>query len=237
MTIRVLINGAAGRMGQVTSTAIMKAADLTLAGQTDRQDNLAEAIAATAANVVVDFTEPAAAYQNTVTIIRSGAHPVIGTTGLTTAQITELQSMCHKLQLGGIIAPNFSLGVAMLLKYAQELVTYFPQVTIIEMHNTHKKDAPSGTALYTATKLANARDNSKIIDKTATKFINQDIAIHSVRLPGIISQQQIIFGSCSETITLRHDSIDRQSFMPGVCLACTKVIQLKELVYGLEAII
>lgn len=228
MTIRILVNGAAGRMGQVASSAVIKNPALNLVGQADRQDNLAQTIAKTNAQVVIDFTDPAAAYQNTLTIIRSGAYPVIGTTGFTETQITQLQELCRKLQRGGIIAPNFSLGMAMLIKYSQDLVKYFSQVSIIEMHNTHKKDSPSGTALYTAAKLRSALGEDELA---------HEIPIHSVRLPGIISQQQIIFGSSNETITLSHESIDRQSFMPGVCLACTKVLELNELVYGLENIL
>lgn len=228
MAIRILVNGAAGRMGQVVSNAVIKNPSLTLVGQTDRHDNLANTIEKTDAQVVIDFTDPAAAYQNTLTIIRSGAYPVIGTTGFTENQIMQLQELCHKLQRGGVIAPNFSLGMAMIIKYSQDLVKYFSQVSIIEMHNTHKKDAPSGTALYTAAKLRTA---------LVTDELTTEIPIHSVRLPGIISQQQIIFGSSNETITFSHESIDRQSFMPGVCLACTKVLELTELVYGLENIL
>jgi len=223
MSTRILVNGANGRMGQMTVETLAEYPEFSLVGKTTRQDNLTETIQETRAEIVIDFTHPDAVYQNTLTIIKAGAHPVIGTTGLQPSQIKELQEHCKKLKWGGIIAPNFSLGMMLLLKYAQDLVKYFPDVEIIEMHHNRKKDSPSGTALYTAEMLA------------ATN--HKTIPIHAIRLPGLIAHEQIIFGSIGETITLKHDTTDRQCFMRGIYIACQKVTTLNQLIVGLENIL
>ncbi|HVY53934.1 MAG TPA: 4-hydroxy-tetrahydrodipicolinate reductase [Gammaproteobacteria bacterium] len=244
MPIRVLLNGATGRMGQVTSKAIQEDPDLDLVAETGRNDNLAQAIKKTEAQVVIDFTRPEAVYQNALTIIKSGARPVIGTTGLKTLQIEKLQILSKQLKRGGIIAPNFSIGVVLLIKYAQEFAKHFPQVEIIEMHHDKKKDCPSGTAIFTAEAIAKTRKATKSSAVSIHENIKgsrganyKNIPIHAVRLPGLVAHEQIIFGDIGETITLRHDCIDRQCFMRGVLLACKKVMKLKQLVYGLEEIL
>lgn len=243
MTIRVLVNGASGRMGQATINAITHDADLTLAGQSSSQDDLAADIKNSKADVVVDFTTADVALKNAQIIIASGAHPVIGTTGLLAAQVKELQAQCQKLKLGGIIAPNFSLGAVLLMKHAQEIAKYFPHIEIIELHHDGKLDSPSGTALHTAEMIAKTRKEIPTAKKMretipgARGATHHDIPIHAIRLPGLVAHEQVIFGGIGETLTLRHDSIDRQSFMPGVCLACKKVMKLDALVYGLENIL
>lgn len=244
MPIRILVNGALGRMGQITAKTIAEYRGFSLVGETDRHDHLGRAIRKTGAQVVVDFTEPKAVYQNAVTIIKAGACPVIGTTGLRPEQVKKLQALCKKLKRGGIIAPNFSIGMVLLMKYAQEIVKYFPQVEVIEMHHDRKKDSPSGTALYTAEKLASTRKTRKQKNTSIHETVRGargarylDIPIHAVRLPGLVAHEQIIFGDTGETLTLRHDSIDRQAFMRGICLACSKVVRMKKLVYGLETLL
>ena len=178
--------------------------------------------------------------KNTETIIECGACPVIGTSGLLKEQIQALEKRCFELKRGGIIAPNFSLGAVLLMKYAANIAKYFPQVEIIEMHHAQKLDSPSGTAIRTAELIAKERTSAKQNTRTletipgARGATYEDIPIHAVRLPGLIASQQIIFGGLGETLTLRHDTIDRQSFMSGVILACRKVLQLNHLVYGLE---
>ena len=218
MTIRVLVNGARGRMGQITVKMLEDHPDFTLVAQTTRGANLAA-------------------------IIKAGARPVIGTSGLLPKQVAKLQAQCKKLKLGGVIAPNFSLGMILMMKYAREFVKYFPAVEIIEMHHDRKLDSPSGTAMYTAQTLAAARGKSKTKAKDHQNIPGArgaeylGIPIHAIRLPGLVAHEQIIFGDLGETLTLRHDSIDRLCFMRGVALACQKVKKLKELVYGLEQII
>ncbi len=244
MTIRVLVNGATGRMGQFTVKAIEQDPDLALVAEVGRNDNLATAIQTSQAQVVVDFTNAEVVLNNVKTIIAAGAHPVIGTSGLLPDQIKQLQEQSKKSKLGGIIAPNFSLGAVLMMKCAQEVIKYFPHVEIIEMHHDGKLDSPSGTALHTAQLLAEARTAPVASPKKIRETIPgsrgasyQDIPIHAVRLPGLVAHEQIMFGGTGETLTLRHDSIDRQSFMPGVCFACKKVMTLDQLVYGLEHIL
>lgn len=244
MTLRILVNGAQGKMGQVTVKTFSSHPDFTLAGATDHQDNLAQEIKKTNAQIVVDFTNADSVLNNIQTIIDSGVHPVIGTTGLMKDQIAKLQEKCSALNLGGIIAPNFSLGAVLMMKQAEEVAKYFPHVEIIEMHHDGKLDSPSGTAIRSAEIISNSRKNAPEISKGIRETVPgargayyQQVAIHAVRLPGLVAHQQIIFGGLGETLTIRHDSIDRQCFMPGVILACKKVVELKKLVYGLEHIL
>lgn len=243
MKIRVLVNGAQGRMGQIAALAIAQDAELELVGETGRQDSLREAIKNTQAQVVVDLTNAEAVLPNAMAILEAGAYPVIGTSGLKTEQIQILQTYCRQQQLGGIIAPNFSIAAMLMIKYAGEIARYLPEVEIIEMHHDGKLDSPSATALKTAEILSTTRLKpapTKVPHETipgARGALHHGIAIHAIRLPGLVAQQAIVFGGIGETLTIRHDAIDRQCFMPGICLACKKVITLKELVYGLEHIL
>jgi 4-hydroxy-tetrahydrodipicolinate reductase len=244
MSINILINGAFGRMGQATIAAITAHPGFELVGQTGREYDLKKAIKDSQAQVVIDFTHPDAIFANASAIIEAGVHPVIGTTGLTENQIQTLQEKCARLQLGGIIAPNFSLGAVLMMKYAKEIVKYMPHVEIIEMHHDAKAESPSGTALRSAEILSQAMPSvnqpakpSREIVKGARGAMHHQIPIHAVRLPGFLAHQQIIFSNIGETLTLRHDAIDRQCFMPGVFLACEKVMALDRLVYGLDEIL
>jgi len=238
--IRVLINGSRGSMGQESVKAVSKDPELELVAQTDLGDNLSDTIKQSQAQVVVDFTTAAVVMENTAAIIESDARPVIGTSGLLPEQISKLQELCEKNNNGGVIAPNFAIGAVLMMKYAQDAAKYFPNAEVIELHHDLKADAPSGTAIKTANLLAESKKSipAKIDEKEilpgARGAESQDIRIHSVRLPGLVAHQEVIFGGQSQTLKIRHDSIHRDSFMPGVCLACKKVMHLKELVYGLE---
>lgn len=241
MTINILVNGASGRMGQLSVQTISKDTRFKLVGQTGRKDDLAQEIKKTKAQVILDFTNAEAVFKNAEIIIAAGARPVIGTSGLMKDQVQLLQDQAKKQKVGGIIASSFCLGAILMMKYAQEIVKYFPQVEIIEMHHDGKLDSPSGTAMRSAELIALSRSQSpKIVEKTRETIPGargaqyQQIPIHSVRLPGLVAHQQIIFGGLGETLTIRHDSIDRQSFMPGVLLACSKAMELDQLIYGLE---
>jgi len=245
MPIKVLVNGAFGRMGQMTVKTITEHPSFELVGQTGRDYDLKKAIKDSHAQVVIDFTLPDSVFANTLMIIEAGAHPVIGTTGLKPEQIRSLQERAAALKLGGMIAPNFSLSAVLMMKYAREIAKYLPHVEIIELHHDGKVDSPSGTALRTAEMLAESiKTNTVEQNKSKRETIPgargatyHGIPIHAVRLPGLLAHEQIIFGNAGETLTLRHDSIDRQCFMPGVCLACEKVLTLDSLVYGLEEIL
>lgn len=246
MTIKVLVNGAFGRMGQLVAKAVSADSELELVGQTGREYHLKQAIIDSQAQVVVDFTHPGAVYANTLAILEAGASPVIGTSGLTIEQINMLTAMCAQLKRGAIIAPNFSIGAVLMMKCAREIAPHFDAVEIIEMHHENKVDSPSGTALRTAQILSETRRVVTHLSEKAATVENvpgargalyEGIPIHSVRLPGVLATQTVLFGGVGETLTIRHDSIQRESFMPGVCYACKKAVTLTGLVYGLELIL
>lgn len=243
MSIRVIVNGAQGKMGSLACNTLENHSEFTLVGQLSRNDNLEEAIKEAQADVVVDLTRADCVYENSLSIIQAGARPVIGSSGLIPSQIDELIKQCTAKNLGGIIAPNFSIGAVLMMIFAKKASEYFPEVEIIESHHQQKLDAPSGTALKTASMIASARKALKkelelkeLIPGSRGGYCEQ-INIHSIRLPGILARQEVLFGSQGETLSITHNSIDRNCFMPGVILACQKVIHLTELVYGLEYIL
>ena len=239
--IRVLVNGAKGRMGQEVVKAVTVASDLELVDQTDLGDDLIARIKASQAQAVVDFTTAAVAFENTRKILEAGVHPVVGTSGLLAEQVAELQQLAEDKGIGGLIAPNFAIGAVLLMKYAQDAAKYLPDVEVIELHHNRKADAPSGTAVKTAQLIAEARQEipkslveEKELFEGARGSEVHGVRVHSLRLPGLVAHQEVIFGGTGETLTIRHDSIHRESFMPGVCLACRKVIGTQQLFYGLE---
>ena len=239
--IRVLVNGAKGRMGQEVVKAVTVASDLELVDQTDLGDDLTARIKASKAQAVVDFTTAAVAFENTRKILEAGVHPVVGTSGLLAEQVAELQQLAEDKGIGGLIAPNFAIGAVLLMKYAQDAAKYLTDVEVIELHHNRKADAPSGTAVKTAQLIAEARQEipkalveEKELFEGARGSEVHGVRVHSLRLPGLVAHQEVIFGGTGETLTIRHDSIHRESFMPGVCLACRKVIGTQQLFYGLE---
>ncbi len=237
MNINVIVNGANGKMGKTTQSAIEAAEGLTLVAATGSQDDLSALIKEKNADVVVDFTTPQAVYENSLTIINAGARPVIGTTGLSLSQIETLTDQCQQSGLGGLIAPNFSLGAILLMRYAQDAAKYLPNAEIIEMHHPYKLDSPSGTAIKTAQMMEESRQEANNNNKEEPKARGEKFhgtTIHSVRLSGFFAHQMVMFGGEGETLTIRHDATDRNSMMPGVCLACRKVMDINHLVYGLE---
>ncbi len=230
MSIRVLVNGAGGHMGQEACRAIEAHTDLILAGKSHREDDLRKRIEETDAEVVVDFTIPELAYTNASIIIESGAHPVIGTTGMKYSQFEKLQQRCAELERGGIVAPNFSIAAALMVRYAKSAGRHLHHAEIIEKHREGKKDMPSGTALLTALLLQEQEE--QLTGKPA-----KDIPIHSVRLPGFVAHQEVIFGTEGESLTIKVDTIDRVAFMPGMCLACCRVTGLNGMVMGVEVLL
>lgn len=224
--IKVLVNGASGAMGKFTVAAVNATTDLSLVATCGSSDNLANQLDLYKPDVVIDFTLPHAVFNNTLCIIHHNAHPVIGTSGLTESQLDLLKKNCLEKKLGGIYAPNFSLGAALMTKYAADAAHYFNHAEIIEMHHEKKIDAPSGTARHTRNCMLQANPS-----------IQNDLPIHSVRLPGLFAHQSVTFGSLGETLTIRHDALDRGCMMPGVLLACRTVSQLDHFVVGLEHIL
>ena len=240
--INVIINGANGKMGRTAVAAIANEKDLQLVAALDCENDLISAIKKHHADVVIDFTTPASVFNNSQKIIDAGARPVIGTTGLTPDQIKILSQQCLSKKIGGIIAPNFSIGAILMMKYAQDAAKYFPDVEIIEYHHPNKMDAPSGTAKKTAELIAKnkmQKNSSAEIDATLKNNMARgehycEVPIHAVRLSGVFANQQVIFGGNGETLTLHHNATDRNAMMPGLFLCCQKVMELNELIYGME---
>ena len=225
MPTKILINGYQGKMGQAAAQAIRTATDLELVGGSEREDDLAKIIKDTGAEVVLDLTTADAVYRNAEIIMNANVHPVIGTSGLSAEQIKTLGQRCSEKKLGAIVVPNFSLGAVLMMHYAEHAARYFKAVEIIEAHHPAKKDAPSGTARKTAQLIQAAQGDDK------------EVPIHSLRLPGIVAEQSVIFGAPGETLSIQHRSIDRDCFMPGILLACRKVIELDYLLYGLDKLV
>lgn len=195
--------------------------------------------------VMVDFTHPDSVYENTRSAIAYGVRPVVGTTGLSDEQLRDLGEFAAKASTGALVIPNFSIGMVLLQQAAIAASQYFDHVEIIELHHDRKADAPSGTAIKTAQMLAEMGksynppqvDSTELMPGARGAIAASNIPIHSVRLPGLIAHQEVIFGASGQLYTLRHDTSDRSCYMPGVLLAIRKVTQLTSLVYGLEKIL
>lgn len=211
----------------------------------DLQSTLVLATQEKVQGVMVDFTHPSSVYENVRAAIAYGVRPVVGTTGLSREQIQDLTDFAEKASTGALIIPNFSIGMVLLQQAAVQAAQYFDHVEIIELHHNQKADAPSGTALQTAQQLAalgktfnpaSVKETEKLTGARGS-VADEGIRIHSVRLPGLIAHQEVIFGAPGQIYTLRHDTSDRSCYMPGVLLAIRKVTQLKSLLYGLEKIL
>ena len=252
MTIKVIIAGFKGKMGSTAVQMVKDDQELELAALLDpfaAEDQVdgvpvftrKEALIGFEADVWVDFTTPKFAYENTRFALENGFAPVVGTTGFTSEEIQELTSLSEEKKLGGLIAPNFAIGAILLMQFAAQAAKYFPNLEIIELHHDKKKDAPSGTAVKTAELVSQARtslqqgaadEEELMAGARGTAF--DGFRIHSVRLPGLVAHQAVIFGAQGEGLTIRHDSYDRISFMSGVNLAIKEVVKREKLVYGLE---
>lgn len=198
----------------------------------------------TDAQIWIDFTIPTAVYSNTLFALNHNISPIVGTTGMSEKEQQKLVDLSRKKQIGGIIAPNFGLSAVLLMKFAAEAAQYFPNAEVIEMHHADKKDAPSGTALETAKLIAASRSKKQSVKNNQQEKITgvlggdyHGIKIHSVRLPGYIAHEQVLFGGTGEALTIRQDSFDRESFMTGVQVAMQKVQTLNQIVIGLDKIL
>ncbi len=205
---------------------------------------LEEAIIEQKPDVIVDFTIPEVVKQNAEIAIRMGVRLIIGTTGLTQEEIAHLDRLAKEYNIGGLIAPNFAIGAVLMMKFASMASKYISHVEIIELHHDQKLDAPSGTAIKTAELIAQERKEIKQGNTDEKESIEgarggefHGFRIHSVRLPGLVAHQEVIFGDQGQTLTIRHDSINRESFMPGVNLAIKKIQSISGIIYGLEHIL
>jgi 4-hydroxy-tetrahydrodipicolinate reductase len=261
--IRVLVHGALGRMGQEVLRAVAGDGELELVGGVDItakegttialeggrkipvQPKLDAALAEYRPQVLVDFTVAEATRSMAPIAVQHGVHMVIGTTGLTPDDIKEVESLCQRHGVGAVVAPNFSLGAVILIHLAKVAAPFFDWAEIIELHHEGKLDAPSGTAIATARAMAQARKGKgfqrnvpKIETIPSTRSGQQDgVTIHSVRLPGLMAHQEVIFGAQGQTLVLRHDTINRECYMPGVLLAIKSVVKGRGLIYGLDKLL
>ncbi len=248
--IKVAVCGALGKMGQEVCQAVTDCPDTELIAKIDIASDhmyhtIEEAHRVEDIDVLIDFTQPKSIYENALYCLNNGIKIVIGTTGLTDEQIAELKKLSEEKNTGCLIAPNFSTGAVLMMMFAQQAAKYFDNAEIIELHHNQKKDAPSGTAIKTALMMSEAKETFKKGNCAETETIEgsrggtsySDIQIHSVRMPGYIASQEVIFGSSGQIFKIRHDSMDRKCYMDGVLLAVKHVAEKNDFVYGLENIL
>ncbi len=248
--INVAVCGANGKMGKEVCLAVENNPEMTLSAKIDLlgEDTfktIEEAKKACNIDVLVDFTQPKSIYENAKYCLNNGIKIVIGTTGLSDEQIANLKELAEKNSTGCLIAPNFSTGAVLLMMFAQQAAKYFDNAEIIELHHNQKKDAPSGTAIKTALMMSQAKESFKEGNCAETETIQgsrggttySDIQIHSVRLPGYIASQEVLFGSSGQVFKIRHDTTDRKCYMDGVLLAVKHVFEKNDFIYGLENIL
>ncbi|MFD0694800.1 4-hydroxy-tetrahydrodipicolinate reductase [Paenibacillus sp. GCM10027628] len=259
--IRVAVAGASGRMGREVVKTVLREPDMDLAAGVSRssgpidlgrmvgledcgvrmQNDLELALVESKADVLVDFTGPQTAFSHTRLAIRHGIRPVMGTTGFSPQDIEALDKLCQESGIGGLIAPNFSIGAILMMKFAAQASKYFPNLEIIEYHGDQKLDAPSGTSIKTAELISEVREElrqgnpkeEETIEGSRGGYYN-GFRIHSVRLPGIFAQQEVIMAEPGQALKIRHDSYDRAAYMPGVALAIRKVMTYSGMIYGFE---
>lgn len=239
-TIPVLINGAASQMGQVAVQALTADKNFTVISSGGPDVDLATDIRSSGAQIVLDFGAAGAIYQNTLTVIKNDAHPIISASGLTQQEITELQQQCYAKKLGGIIVPNFSLGAVLMMQFAVQAARYFSRAEIIEAHHDDTLEVPSATAIRSAELIQSVRNNTAVSTATTAEFASasgsvvHSVPVHAIRLPGYFAQHTVVFAALGETLSIKHDMINYAGYGPGILLACKKVLELQELKVGLE---
>lgn len=260
--IRVAVAGAAGRMGRASIRTVAAQPDMVLVAAVGRTKSIgadAGAVAgipplgvlisgglepALATDVLVDFSPGPAAAQHAAVAVPAGVSVVIGGTGMSASDLTDLSGLCDARGIGAVVAPNFAVGAVLMMEFARQAAPHFPRAEIIELHHDRKRDAPSGTAMKTAALIAAARGEPPAPSVQEEEMVAgvrggraEGIPVHSVRLPGLVAHQEVIFGGIGQTLTIRHDSISEESFMPGLLLAIRRVRSLPGLVYGLEKLL
>jgi len=262
MEIRVIINGALGKMGREVINAIDSEPGIKIVGATEKEvtqqylalpetselvpfsSDLDSLLKEYQPDVVVDFTNAEACMAAAHIALKQNANMIIGTTGLSEANVAELTELCRNYEVAAVVAPNFSLGAALLVHCCKTVANFFAQAEIIEMHHDKKVDAPSGTAIATAKAMSQAHATPFIYHKAEKEVISgtrggqmDGIAIHSLRLPGFMACQEVIFSGPGETLSVRHEAINRECYIPGVILAIEEVVKHKGLIYGLDALL
>ena len=243
MTIKVAVLGSKGRMGAECIKAIAGQSDLELVAQIDLGDDIHQLVSSQA-QVIVDFTHPDSVMGNLDFAINNGINVVVGTTGFDDQKLAQVKTwLANNPTVGALIAPNFGLGAVLMMQFAAQASKYFESVEIVELHHPNKADAPSGTATRTAEMITQARTSvakEPMPDATTSALdgargaLVGDVRIHSVRLRGLVAHQEVVLGDTGETLSIRHDSIDRSGFMPGVLLGIRSVVSTPGLTFGLE---
>jgi 4-hydroxy-tetrahydrodipicolinate reductase len=242
--MRVGVLGAKGKVGSTMVQAVQAADDLTLTAEVDAGDPLSLFVD-TGTEVVIDFTHPDVVMDNLKFLIDNGIHAVVGTTGFTDQRISQVgEWLAQKPGTSVLIAPNFAIGAVLSMRFAIQAARFFESVEVIELHHPNKADAPSGTAARTAKLIAEARkglppnpDATTAAAEGARGATVEGIPVHSVRLAGLVAHQEVLFGTQGETLTIRHDSIDRSSFVPGVLLAVRRIRERPGLTVGIEPLL
>lgn len=236
-SLNIIINGAFGRMGSTACDYLSQFENFSIVAKLGRHDKLEDNLKEFRPDLIVDLTRPECVFQNCLTYIKHNVRFVIGATGLKPEEIETIRQHCQSLKLGGIIAPNFSIGSLLAIQFAKKAAKWFDGIDIIEMHHHLKVDAPSGTAIYTADQIHQGKSEWPEMNsepQPGREFFVHNIPIHAVRMPGLLAQQQILLGQMGETLSLQHQIIDRKAYMPGLKLACEKVMDIQELNYSLE---
>lgn len=263
MNRRILVNGACGRMGSEVVKTIVNDTEDILVGACDFnnageditkvvglerseiiiKDNFQQTIKETNPDIIIDFTTPRVVMENIKVGLQAGINMIVGTTGITEVDIKKIDQMSRENNTNILIVPNFAIGAVLMMRFAQEAARYLNDVEIIELHHDQKLDAPSGTAIKTAELINDSRISKENNDLEEIEKISgarggdcNGIKIHSVRLPGLVAHQEVIFGTEGQSLAIRHDSYNRKSFMPGVRLALKNIDKIDGLVYGLEKI-
>lgn len=263
-TISIIVAGPRGKMGSETIRMIEETDHFQLVAAVDSKNNgrriadldglpslevpvyddLENCLGEVQADVLIDFTNPEAGRAHTEMALKNGVRPVVGTSGFSETDVKDLSRLAEETATGGIIAPSFAVGAVLMMKFSQLAAKFYPDVEIIEQHHDRKLDAPSGTAVKTAEMISEVRESKKQGHPDESETLQgargaevDGMHIHSVRLPGLVAHQEVIFGGESETLKIRHDSMHRKSFMSGVRLAVETVTGLEVLVYGLDNIL
>ncbi|MFB8006660.1 4-hydroxy-tetrahydrodipicolinate reductase [Nocardia sp. NPDC056000] len=244
--IRVGVLGARGKVGQAICAGVEAADDLELVAQVDKGDSL-EMFTVVGTEVVIDFTHPDVVMPNLEWLVANGIHAVVGTTGFDAERLDQVRGwLAAKPEVGVLIAPNFAIGAVLTMRFAEQAARWFDSVEVIELHHPNKADAPSGTAFRTASMIAAAREKAGVgrsPDATSQELEGargadvDGVRVHSVRLAGLVAHQEVLFGTQGETLTIRHDSMDRTSFVPGVLLGTRKTPLRPGLTVGIDALL
>ncbi|HEY8739569.1 MAG TPA: 4-hydroxy-tetrahydrodipicolinate reductase [Candidatus Dormibacteraeota bacterium] len=240
--ITVVVSGGRGKMGRMVTAAVNAADGMRVAAEVDLGDELAAALQD--AQVMVDFTTPSAAFDNVQTALAAGVAPIVGTTGMSPQQVAEIGRHAERAEIGGAVIPNFAIGAVLMMRLAETAAPYFDAVEVIEAHSQTKLDAPSGTALTTAARLAAARRTPFVYTRPETVTLDsarggehEGIGVHSLRLPGVVADQEVLFGALGQTLSIAHRTTSREAFMPGVIATIRAVAETHRFYTSLDQVL